>query len=105
VNTGLTGGPYGTGHRISIKHTRKIIKTILNGELDKVEYYKDIDFLFMVPQNCPGVPQKILNPQLAWKNKEAYKATKRELVRSFSKNFERYKKSVDPDIERGGPTL
>ena len=33
VNTGWTGGPYGTGERMNIDHTRNMVRAALNGEL------------------------------------------------------------------------
>ena len=38
VNTGWTGGPFGVGKRISIRHTRALLNAALTGTLLKVEY-------------------------------------------------------------------
>jgi phosphoenolpyruvate carboxykinase (ATP) len=38
INTGWTGGAYGTGSRMKLKYTRAMITAALNGELDAVEY-------------------------------------------------------------------
>ena len=103
VNTGLIGGPYGVGHRISIKYTRRIIKAILEGELDGVEYRKDDTFGFMVPKACPDIPWEILDPAQTWEDKEAYRAKKLELARRFRENFDKYQGQVDPQIVEGGP--
>jgi phosphoenolpyruvate carboxykinase (ATP) len=38
VNTGWSGGKYGTGKRMSLKITRKILDNIHSGYLNQVEY-------------------------------------------------------------------
>ncbi|HEX7196985.1 MAG TPA: phosphoenolpyruvate carboxykinase (ATP), partial [Candidatus Limnocylindria bacterium] len=41
VNTGWTGGPYGIGDRMSIDHTRTMVRAALNGALRDVAYETD----------------------------------------------------------------
>ncbi|MEX0995157.1 MAG: phosphoenolpyruvate carboxykinase (ATP), partial [Balneolaceae bacterium] len=55
VNTGLTGGAYGTGRRIELKYTRAIIQAILDGKLDKASKEQDEVFGFQIPVECPNV--------------------------------------------------
>jgi len=105
VNTGLIGGPYKVGERISIKHTRKIIKAILENKLENVEYTKDEIFGFMIPKRCPDVPTHILNPQNTWTDKNAYENLKKKLAASFIENFQIYKNEVDESLLEGGPRL
>ena len=38
INTGWTGGSYGTGYRFKLRHTRAIVDAIHSGELIKAEY-------------------------------------------------------------------
>ena len=38
VNTGWTGGPYGTGERMSLRHTRAMVHAALEGELANVPF-------------------------------------------------------------------
>ena len=63
INTGWSGGEYGIGKRISLKHTRSMISSILKGELDKVDYTIHKIFGLNMPNSCPNVPSKILNPK------------------------------------------
>jgi len=105
VNTGLIGGPYGVGHRISIGHTRRIIKAILGGELEKVEYRRDEVFGFLVPKACPDISSEILDPSQTWDDKGAYRTKKEELARRFQENFQKYHGQVDPQIVEGGPRV
>ena len=49
VNTGWTGGQFGVGKRISIRHTRALLAAALSGDLLKAEYWQDPVFSFAVP--------------------------------------------------------
>src|SRR5690606_23263359 len=90
VNTGWTGGEYGTGHRMPIAHTRALVNAALDGTLAKVETVKDPYFGLAMPTSCPGVPSEILNPRNTWADKDAYDAKAQDLVGRFIKNFEQF---------------
>src|SRR4051795_2911888 len=62
VNTGWTGGKYGTGSRMPIKVTRALLTAALDGSLRNVEFRTDKYFGFAVPSALPGVPTEILDP-------------------------------------------
>src|SRR6266516_1656377 len=49
VNTGWTGGPYGTGKRMQIAYTRAMIRAALSGALNDVRYERDSVFNLDVP--------------------------------------------------------
>ncbi|NLW07461.1 MAG: phosphoenolpyruvate carboxykinase (ATP) [Clostridia bacterium] len=102
VNTGWTGGPYGVGRRMSIKHTRAMVTAALNGELEKVEYQLDPIFNLYRPQSCPGVPAEVLNPRQTWDNPEEYDATARKLAGLFKDNFARFKDAPNA-VRAAGP--
>ena len=57
VNTGWTGGAYGTGERMSIKATRACIDAILDGSIKDASFNEDPNFGFQVPNELPGVPK------------------------------------------------
>ncbi|OGS13062.1 MAG: phosphoenolpyruvate carboxykinase (ATP) [Elusimicrobia bacterium RIFOXYA2_FULL_58_8] len=90
INTGLCGGPYGTGKRMSIQHTRALLNSALEGKLAKVKFTKDPVFGFGIPAKCPGVPAAILNPRKAWADKALYDAKYRELAALFAANFKKF---------------
>lgn len=98
INTGWTGGGYGTGHRIPIEYTRRMVHAALNGVLHHIPFEKEDYFGLMVPKNCPGVPQELLFPVNTWRDKEAYAKQARELRELFKKNFERFESGVDPSL-------
>ena len=89
LNTGWGGGPYGTGKRISIGHTRALLDAALSGALDegKVEYAVHPIFNLRMPKSCPGVPAEILNPRNTWQDGAAYDAAAEKLRAMFQKNF------------------
>jgi phosphoenolpyruvate carboxykinase (ATP) len=99
VNTGWTGGAYGTGSRMSIKHTRALLRAALDGSLAKVEFTCDPFFGLMVPKAVPGIPDGVLNPRDAWADKDAYDRTARNLVGMFEKNFETFAGAVDESVK------
>ncbi|MEE2888653.1 MAG: phosphoenolpyruvate carboxykinase (ATP) [Planctomycetota bacterium] len=90
LNTGWGGGPYGTGKRISIQHTRALLDAALRGDLDpdKVEYQTHPVFGLKIPTSCPNVPSEILNPRDTWADQDAYDAAANKLRDMFRDNFE-----------------
>ncbi len=103
VNTGWTGGPYGVGSRMSIKHTRKLLNAALDGSLANVKMNVDPTFGFQVPQDVPGVPADVLNPRNTWSDKNAYDAQANKLADMFRKNFEQYADGTSPEVIAAGP--
>lgn len=72
VNTGWSGGKFGTGKRMKLSTTRKLIDAIHSGELEKAEYEIVPGFNFQIPKTCSGVDQNILNPINTWSDKDAF---------------------------------
>ena len=105
VNTGWTGGPYGTGSRMKLKYTRAMITAALNGELDHVEYENHKVFRIAMPQTCPNVPTEILNPRNTWENKELYDNKSIELAKKFNANFEKFSGLANSEIIEGSPLI
>jgi phosphoenolpyruvate carboxykinase (ATP) len=103
VNTGWTGGPYGVGHRIPIAYTRAMVHAALDGSLDEVPKSPDPIFGVLVPERCPGVPDRILQPRNTWQDPDAYEMQARKLAAMFRENFARFAGSVDRDIVEAGP--
>ncbi|KAL4340404.1 hypothetical protein GQ457_06G043780 [Hibiscus cannabinus] len=90
VNTGWCGGSYGTGNRIKLSYTRKIIDSIHSGNLSNATYEKTKVFGLEIPSEIEGVPAEILRPENAWADKEAYKNTLLKLAGLFKNNFETF---------------
>jgi phosphoenolpyruvate carboxykinase (ATP) len=89
INTGWSGGAYGTGKRIDIVLTRKMVNAALSGDLDTVEYAEEHLFHLNIPLTCPGVPSDILFPRNTWSDKEAYDETAKSLAVHFSEAFDK----------------
>jgi phosphoenolpyruvate carboxykinase (ATP) len=105
VNTGWTGGPYGIGRRMSIDHTRTMVRAALGGSLADVPYETDQIFGVEVPTVVPGVPSEILRPRDTWPDPDAYDAKARELAAMFAENFESYADGVSKAVRTAGPRL
>ncbi len=105
VNTGWTGGAYGVGKRISIAYTRAVLNAALSGSLKDVPYAADPLFGFDVPEACDGVPASVLNPALAWPDREEYSRRYRQLAARFVENFKRYDSPATAEVVRAGPTV
>lgn len=98
VNTGWTGGAYGTGSRMPIKATRALLTAALDGSLKDGEFRKDQNFGFDVPVSLEGVDDKLLNPRDTWADKAGYDANAAKLVQMFSDNFAQYEEYVSDDV-------
>ncbi len=103
INTGLCGGGYGVGKRISIKLTRELLNFALNYTENSVEFIKDDVFGFEIPK-INGIEIKLLNPRQSWKNTYEYDLKYKELAKLFNENFKRFG-ITDPDIIKGGPVI
>jgi len=99
VNTGWTGGAYGTGKRMPIKATRALLTAALNGTLSKSPFRKDPNFGFEVPVSCEGVDAGLLDPRSTWADPAAYDAQAQKLVTMFSENFAQYVPYIDDDVK------
>jgi len=99
VNTGWTGGAFGTGSRMPIKATRALLTAALEGSLNEAEFRKDENFGFEVPVAVPGVDTQLLDPRQTWADKDAYDAQAAKLVQMFADNFEQYVPYIDDDVK------
>jgi phosphoenolpyruvate carboxykinase (ATP) len=105
INTGWVGGPYGVGKRISINTTRSILNSVLNDDLERVEYHLDPVFGFQVPSSCPGVPPEILFPEKAWSKESDYWLKYRQLASRFIDNFKKFEQDIPVNILEAGPKI
>ncbi len=105
VNTGWSGGPYGIGHRISIDHTRAIVRAALDGALEQVQTRPDPIFGIGVPTSCPGVPTDVLDPRLTWSDPKAYDAQARRLAVLFDGNLQKFGDSIPDEVRAAGPRI
>ncbi len=103
VNTGWTGGPFGVGKRISIRHTRRLLNAALDGDLLKVEYQKDPVFGFDVPTTCEGVPSNILDPANTWPSRDDYYRKYDALAARFIENFKLMMEQCPESVLEAGP--
>ncbi len=98
VNTGWTGGAYGTGARMPIKATRGLLTAALDGSLNNADFRRDENFGFDVPVAVTGIDNALLDPRNTWADKAAYDANAAKLVGMFSDNFAQYEKHVSDDV-------
>ncbi|RVT39565.1 phosphoenolpyruvate carboxykinase [Sphingobium algorifonticola] len=103
VNTGWTGGSYGTGSRMPIKVTRALLNAALSGELEGVTYRTDPVFGFEVPVAAPGIDDTLLDPRTTWADPATYDRTAEKLARQFVENFRQFEDSVDTSVRAAGP--
>ena len=103
INTGWTGGAYGTGSRMKLKYTRAMITAALNGELDEVDYIAHNVFGIAQPQSCPNVPSEILNPRNTWDDQDLYDVKAKELGKKFKDNFTKFESFANEEIMAGAP--
>ncbi len=103
INTGITGGPYGTGHRMELRYTRAMVDAALDGRLAGAETRTDPVFGLEIPTEVPGVPREVLQPKATWDDPDAYDAQARKLAAMFAENFERYEDEAPEEIKDAGP--
>jgi phosphoenolpyruvate carboxykinase (ATP) len=103
VNTGWSGGPYGTGQRIKLSFTRAMVKAVLSGAMKDAPMNTDPIFGLGVPVSCPGVASEILEPRKTWKDAAAYDKKALELAGMFERNFEENASDAPVEVREAGP--
>jgi phosphoenolpyruvate carboxykinase (ATP) len=103
INTGWTGGPVGTGKRIKLGFTRRMVHAALAGELDSAATWSDPIFGLAVPERVEGVPDAVLRPRESWTSAADYDEKAAQLADMFAANFEKYESGVDEAVRSAGP--
>jgi phosphoenolpyruvate carboxykinase (ATP) len=103
VNTGWTGGPYGTGHRMPISATRALVRAALDGSLRQAPTRVHAGFGVQVPTACAGVPSELLDPRGTWSDGRAYDEQARRLAELFHENFRQFESEVSTAVASAGP--
>jgi phosphoenolpyruvate carboxykinase (ATP) len=105
VNTGWSGGAYGTGSRMKLKYTRAMLNAALDGKLDNAIFENHPIFGVAMPTEVAGVPAELLNPRNTWTDKSAYDTKANNLASLFNKNFEQFAEGVSKDILDAAPKV
>ena len=106
VNTGWTGGPYGIGERMGLKHTRAMIAAAMDGSLEaanKDNYHIHSVFGVLQPRVCPNVATAILSPRKTWNNDDGFYKIAYQLANSFIDNFKQFEPFANAEIMGGAP--
>ena len=101
LNTGWTGGAYGTGERFSLGYTRAMVSAILDGSLTNAKFTPDPIFGLPIPNAVPGVPAEVLMPRNTWADADAYDTQARKLAAMFRENDTKY--DMTDAIRAAGP--
>jgi phosphoenolpyruvate carboxykinase (ATP) len=105
INTGWSGGAYGTGERIKLAYTRAMIAAVLENKFENADFTRDAVFGLHMPLQCHGVPAEILNPKNTWTDQSKYDETALGLAARFAENFKDFESFAGQEIMNGGPVL
>ncbi len=103
VNTGWSGGAYGTGARMKLAFTRRMLSAALSGELEGVSMNPDPVFGVAVPEHIEGVPGEILTPKKTWADGDAFDAQAHKLAKMFQDNFGKFADEASDSTKAAGP--
>jgi phosphoenolpyruvate carboxykinase (ATP) len=98
VNTGWSGGQFGVGQRMSIRHTRALLSAALDGSLARTRFRKDRFFGLSIPEYVPGVPPEVLDPRQSWSDTAAYDRMANEVIGRFEKNFTGFEAGAGEEV-------
>ena len=102
LNTGWTGGPYGTGQRFKLRYTRAFVTAILDGSMANETFEPDPIFGLAIPSKVEGVPAEVLKPRDTWSDGAAYDAQAKKLAAMFRDNDTKY--DMPDNVRAAGPT-
>jgi phosphoenolpyruvate carboxykinase (ATP) len=102
VNTGWSGGPFGVGNRISLAHTRAMVRAALSGALENAAVWTDPVFGLEVPESIADLPDQVLRPRDTWADPDAYDRAAHGLAERFRANFKRFS-GAPAEVAGAGP--
>jgi phosphoenolpyruvate carboxykinase (ATP) len=106
INTGWIGGAYGTGKRIDLPSTRKIINSILNDSIQNCEFETIPVFNLIIPTNLKGLESNLLDPAKAWNTPEKWYMAATDLAIKFINNFSKFTSNeVTAALVEHGPVI
>ncbi|MCG8383788.1 MAG: phosphoenolpyruvate carboxykinase (ATP) [Gammaproteobacteria bacterium] len=102
VNTGWNG----TGKRISLSATRKIIDAILDDSIEQQDFQQIPVFNLAVPLSLPGVDANLLDPRSTYQDVGEWEVKAKDLAGRFIENFSRYTDNEEGrSLVAAGPQL
>jgi len=106
VNTGWISGPYGTGHRIDLPATRRIINAILDDSINDSPFVILPVFNLSIPASIKGVEDKILDPANGWESRTKWHTAASDLAIKFINNFSKFTSNPETaSLEVHGPSI
>jgi phosphoenolpyruvate carboxykinase (ATP) len=90
LNTGWISGPYGTGHRIDLPSTRRIINALLDDSINESEFVNLPIFNLSIPTSIKGVDDAILDPANGWGSRTKWHIAASDLALKFINNFSKF---------------
>jgi phosphoenolpyruvate carboxykinase (ATP) len=90
INTGWIRGPYGTGSRIDLPSTRRIINAILDDSINDNELVNLPVFNVSIPAKIKGVDESILDPANGWESRTKWHIAASDLALKFINNFSKF---------------
>lgn len=105
INTGWSGGAYGTGQRMKIGYTRAMISAVMQGKLQQANTKQHPVFGMHIPLQCEHVPDEVMLPWTTWKSREEYDEQANKLAERFINNFAQYEAGVDEKIRNAAPVV
>lgn len=106
VNTGWMGGPYGTGSRIDLPSTRRIINAILDDSIKNCEFETLPVFNLSIPARLDGVGENILDPGKSWDSRVKWRIAATDLALKFINNFNKFTNNKETALLAGhGPQI
>ena len=88
LNTGWSGGAYGTGRRMPLAVTRRLLDAALAGEFDDAATRTHPILGLTMPVACDGIDDRILDPGATWDDPDAYHDAALRLRDLFRANFD-----------------
>ena len=106
VNTGWTGGPYGTGERMNIDHTRSMVRAALVGRARRRRVRDRPGLRGRGPDRAARTSRARSSGRAAtWADGEAYDRQAAALARMFVENFAAYADGVSDAVRAAGPRV